>query len=196
MIAPQVEVVEIIRRERPYTLRMPFRFGVTTATHGRQAMIGVRIRLTDGREGFGYAAEALGAKWFDKNPALTDADNHHQLRRAPSNWPAMPIWLPARRRLLICSPTIIAPISRLVASRTAPRVASYGPALLDRAVLDALCRLLGASFLPERSRAICPASGPTPSCRNSTASISTPISRALSLPPASTCATRLAWSIH
>jgi len=30
-----------------------------------------RLRLDDGREGDGYAAEALGAKWFDKNPTLT-----------------------------------------------------------------------------------------------------------------------------
>ena len=33
----------------------------------------VRIRLADGREGWGVAAESLAAKWFDKDPALSDA---------------------------------------------------------------------------------------------------------------------------
>ena len=51
-------------------------------TEGRQAIARVRIRLEDGREAEGFAAEALGAKWFDKNPTLSDAQNLHQLRRA------------------------------------------------------------------------------------------------------------------
>ena len=75
MTAPAVKVVGVSAYERPTKMRMPFRFGVTTATHGRQAFVEARIRLADGREGSGYAAEALGAKWFDKNLALTDAQN-------------------------------------------------------------------------------------------------------------------------
>lgn len=146
MIAPQVEVVEIIRRERPYTLRMPFRFGVTTATHGRQAMIGVRIRMADGREGFGYAAEALGAKWFDKNPALTDADNHHQLRRALELAGNAYMAAGPAAAFDLFADNYRAHIDACGVEGLPPLVASYGPALLDRAVLDALCRLLGASF--------------------------------------------------
>ena len=61
---------------------MPFRFGAVTVTHGLQAFVRVRVRLDDGREGLGYAAEALGAKWFDKNPALTDEQNVDQLRKS------------------------------------------------------------------------------------------------------------------
>lgn len=146
MNAPRAEIVEIIRRERPYKLRMPFRFGVMTATHGRQAVIAVRIRLGDGREGVGYAAEALGAKWFDKNPALSDDQNHHQLRKAielagevyMAAGPATPFDLFAenyRSHIDACAALDLNPL-----------VASYGPALLDRAVLDALCRILGISF--------------------------------------------------
>ena len=82
MSGVRVEVLAIDRYERPYRLRMPFRFGVTTATHGRQTIVRARIRLADGRETEGFSAEALGAKWFDKNLALTDAQNHHQLRKA------------------------------------------------------------------------------------------------------------------
>lgn len=146
MTAPRLTVVEITRRERPCKLRMPFRFGVMTATHGRQAVIAVRIRLDDGREGIGYAAEALGAKWFDKNPALSDDDNHHQLRKAIelageaylSAGPSTAFGLFAdcyRSHLHICAAIDLNPL-----------VACYGPALIDRAVFDALCRIHGASF--------------------------------------------------
>src|SRR6476661_11029040 len=80
--SPRLRVIDIALFEQPFRLRMPFRFGVITVTHGQQAIARVRIRLDDGREGDGFAAEALGAKWFDKNPALTDEQNIEQLRKA------------------------------------------------------------------------------------------------------------------
>ncbi|MGN6583482.1 MAG: hypothetical protein ACTHJV_07245, partial [Rhizobiaceae bacterium] len=82
MTPPRVKLLAITLRERSTRMRMPFRFGVTTATHGRQAIAAIRLRLEGGQEGVGYAAEALGAKWFDKNLDLTDQQNHHQLRKS------------------------------------------------------------------------------------------------------------------
>lgn len=146
MSAPRLKVLEVASHERPTKLRMPFRFGVTTATHGRQAIVSARIRLDDGREAEGFAAEALGAKWFDKNLKLSDAENHHQLRKS--------LELAASAYRASASATAF----RLFADRYAeqaaecaalglnPLIAAYGPALLDRAVLDALCRAAGLSF--------------------------------------------------
>ncbi|MFM7609368.1 MAG: mandelate racemase, partial [Alphaproteobacteria bacterium] len=74
--------VETEKFEWRFSLRMPFRFGVITVRDGIQAVVRVRIRDATGREGFGLAAETLAAKWFDKDAALSDADNQHQLRRA------------------------------------------------------------------------------------------------------------------
>src|SRR5690606_38524940 len=82
MTAPRLKVLDVTCFERPYRLRIPFRFGVKTATGGRQAIVSARIRLEDGREAIGWSAEALSAKWFDKNLGLTDDQNHHQLRRS------------------------------------------------------------------------------------------------------------------
>jgi len=79
---PKVQVLGVEAFEQPFRLRMPFRFGVITLTEGRQAFVRVHLRLDDGREGFGYAAEMLAAKWFDKNPELSDAENHDQLRKS------------------------------------------------------------------------------------------------------------------
>ena len=68
--------------ERPVRLRMPFRFGVVTLTEAPQAFVRARIRLENGTEAEGAAAELLAPKWFDKNPALSNEDNFEQLRNS------------------------------------------------------------------------------------------------------------------
>jgi len=115
-------------------------------THGLQAVVRVRIRTEDGREATGFAAEALAAKWFDKDLALTDAQNHDQLRLA--------LRIAADGYLAAGANTAFGHYADHYRTQIAegakhglnPLVASYGPALLDRAVLDGLCRALGVSF--------------------------------------------------
>src|SRR6185503_9001124 len=73
-------VKEILFFERDVKLRLPFRFGVVTMREAPQAFVRARIRLEDGREAWGAAAELLAPKWFGKNPALSNEDNFEQLR--------------------------------------------------------------------------------------------------------------------
>ena len=61
---------------------MPFRFGVVTLTAAPQAFVRARIRLDDGTQAEGMAAELMAPKWFDKNPELSNEDNFEQLRNA------------------------------------------------------------------------------------------------------------------
>ena len=112
---------------------MPFRFGVITLTESPQAFLRARIRMPDGSESEGAAAELLAPKWFDKNPALSNADNYDQLRASVSA---------ARERYLSHG----AITAWAHSSPAKGLVENYGPALIDRAVLDALCRGLGISF--------------------------------------------------
>ena len=79
--AVKLKVASLELFERDVRLRMPFRFGVVTLTESPQAFVRARIRIEDGREAEGAAAELLAPKWFDKDPALTNADNVEQLRR-------------------------------------------------------------------------------------------------------------------
>src|SRR5471032_1074796 len=78
--APLFTVREVRLYERDVHLRMPFRFGVVTLTEAPQCFVSVRIELADGRSQWGAAAEMLAPKWFDKNLALSNADNFDQLR--------------------------------------------------------------------------------------------------------------------
>lgn len=144
--APRLRVKDVEFFEWPYTLRLPFRFGVITVTHGRQVIARARIELEDGRSGWGVAAEALGAKWFDKNPAVSDDDNLDQLRLA----------LEIARDFYLAHGLDTAfghfaaayrpQIDKGAQHRLNPLVASYGPAMLDRCVIDALGKITGRSF--------------------------------------------------
>ncbi len=133
MSAPRFRIVSIELLERDVRLRMPFRFGVVTLTESPQAFVRASIRLEDGTEAEGAAAELLAPKWFDKNPALSNEDNFEQLRNSLRS---------ARQRYLENG-------TRSAWAHSSPAkglVENYGPALVDRALLDALCRALGVSF--------------------------------------------------
>jgi L-alanine-DL-glutamate epimerase-like enolase superfamily enzyme len=144
--APLLRIRDIEFYEWPYTLRLPFRFGVITVTHGRQVVTRARIELPDGRSAWGYAAEALGAKWFDKNPDISDDDNLDQLRLA--------LEIAARHYQAHDAMTAFGHFATAyqpqlddgARHRLPPLVASYGPAMLDRCVIDALGKILGLSF--------------------------------------------------
>lgn len=146
MSAPRLRLIEIERREVPYRLRMPFRFGVTTATQGLQAFVRARIRLEDGTEATGYSAEAVGAKWFDKNLALSDADNHDQLRKSLELAAAAYLAAGPATPFGLFADHYDAHVEACAALGLNPLIASYGQSLSDRAILDAVCRAHDASF--------------------------------------------------
>ena len=146
MSAAQFRIVDIEFRERPVRLRLPFRFGVVTLTHAPQAFAFARIELADGRTALGGAAEMLAPKWFDKNLALSNEQNFDQLRLALSL--ARNLYLDGQSRTAFghFAAHYAAQIAAGGRHALNPLVAGYGPALIDRAVLDALCRALGISF--------------------------------------------------
>jgi hypothetical protein len=156
-----IESIDIL--ERDVRLRMPFRFGVVTLTEAPQAFARVRIRLPDGRVSEGAAAELLAPKWFDKNPALTNEDNFDQLRTS--------IGIARKLYLSGDEATPFGHFTRHYQEHIRQAgernlnslVANYGPALLDKAVLDALCRALGRSF-HDVIRHNLVGIGPTPLC--------------------------------
>jgi hypothetical protein len=140
----RLEAVECF--ERDVKLRLPFRFGVITVTRSTQAVIRATIALEDGRTSVGVAAEMLAAKWFDKSPAFGDAQNLDQLRQS------LGLAIDLYRAQAWSTPFgLYAGAYAEQQTRGAdlglvPLVACYGPALLDRAILDALGRVEGLSF--------------------------------------------------
>jgi hypothetical protein len=145
--APVFTVREVCLYEREVRLRLPFRFGVVTLTEAPQVFVRARIELLDGSSHWGAAAELLAPKWFDKNLALSNEENFDQLRLALVL--ATDAYAePARPRTAFGH--FAAHYDQQIAGGAAcgldPLVASFGPAQIDRAVLDAICRSAGYSF--------------------------------------------------
>ena len=142
----KVKLEEVECYERPMKMRLAFRFGVITVTEGVQAVIRARISFADRRTSQGVAAEALAAKWFEKDPRFTDAQNLEQLRQslaiAIDHYIAHGLDTPFG----LFAGTYLAQQQRGGALGLNPLVASYGPALLDRAILDAVGKATGQSF--------------------------------------------------
>jgi hypothetical protein len=140
-------ILDIKLFERGVVLRLPFRFGVVTLTACPQAFAKVRIRTENGREEAGAAAELLAPKWFDKNLALSNDDNFDQLRAS--------LQLAREAYLSDQSPRsafghfaahTLNQIDAAAARGLNSLIAGFGPALLDRGILDALCRACDISF--------------------------------------------------
>ena len=145
MSPPKLKLIAADFFERPVTLRLPFRFGVVTLTQAPQVFVRARIKLADGREGDGVSAELLAPKWFDKSPALTNEENFHQLRVSLAM---------AKLALLAVGPDTPFGLSAAIDEelhKSCGRVhlngliASFGLALIDRAIIDALGRLENTS---------------------------------------------------
>ena len=142
----EFRVVAVDLFERDVRLRMPFRFGVVTLTAAPQAFVRATIRFADGREATGAAAELLAPKWFDKDPALTNDDNFDQLRRAVHL--ARTAYLAGESASAVghFATHHLGHAARCAEQRLNGLVACFGPALVDRALVDALCRARGVSF--------------------------------------------------
>jgi hypothetical protein len=147
MVEAAFTIREIELYERPVVLRLPFRFGVVTLTECPQAFVRARIEFADGQSGWGAAAEMMAPKWFDKNLDLSNEDNFNQLREVlrlaraaylSDGTPAQASGHFARH--------YDSHLRAATARGFNPLLANYGPALIDRAVLDALCRGRGVGF--------------------------------------------------
>jgi hypothetical protein len=134
----RLEAVECF--ERDVKLRLPFRFGVITMTRSTQAVIRATVALEDGRISVGVAAETLAAKWFDKSPAFSDAQNLDQLRQSLGLAADLYRTLGWSTPFGLYAGAYAQQQVRGADLGLVPLVASYGPALLDRAILDALGR--------------------------------------------------------
>ena len=132
--------------EREVRLRLPFRFGAATLTQVPQAFVRATIELEDGRAGTGGAAEMLAPKWFDKRPELSNEDTVAQLRASLALARESYLGGPANTAFGHSIDNYAPQIAMGALQGMNSLVACFGPALIDRAVLDALCRTLGISF--------------------------------------------------
>ncbi|MBI1205623.1 MAG: mandelate racemase [Rhodopseudomonas sp.] len=141
MDASRLRLVAVDGFERAVALRLPFRFGVVTLREAPQLFLRVRIRLQDGREGDGVSAELLVPKWFDKQPALSNEDNFDQLRRSVALAKQAMIDAGEHTAFGLSAAVHAAHHAACAAEGLNGLVASFGTALIERAIIDALGRI-------------------------------------------------------
>jgi hypothetical protein len=141
-----IEAIDFL--ERPVRFRLPLRCGAATLAEAPQAFARATIRLAGAKHlAMGAAAEMMIPKCLDKDPVLSDRGNIDQLRR--SLLLARDAYLADRKPATAYEHHVRHYRNGLAArveTGLVPLAASYGPALVDRALLDALARALGVSF--------------------------------------------------
>jgi hypothetical protein len=143
-MAPRFRIRAIDWFERPVAFRHPFRFGAVTVTAASQLFLFAEIETGDGRRSLGATAELMVPKWFNKDPALTPQQTVEQLRRALVI--ARDLYLArdgedtAFGHHAACHDAALAACAREGIPALA---AAFGPAEIDKAILDALLRAYG-----------------------------------------------------
>jgi hypothetical protein len=122
-MAPRLKLRDIAFFERPVQFARPFRFGAITLHATPQLFVRVEIEVEGRGTAVGASAELLVPKWFDKRPELSPAqtvDGH--------------------------ASCIGAQIATCAKKNIPPLAAAYGPAEIDKAVLDAVLRAVETNF--------------------------------------------------
>ena len=139
-------------RVRPVQLRLPFRFGANTLTACPQLFVRVDVEVPGQGSAHGFAAELMVPKWFDKRAGFTPDDNIAQLGLAAKHaalaylddTPTTAFGLFARHYAVLMAQGRADGMTELTAA--------FGQAVLDKAVLDGLCRALDVSFFEAARR--------------------------------------------
>lgn len=133
--------------ERPVMFARPFRFGAVVISATPQVFVRVEIEVEGKGTATGASAEFLVAKWFDKRPHLSPEETVTELRRS----------LRIARELYLShsgfetafglhAAIIGAQVEACAREDIPPLAAAYGPAEIDKAILDALLRCAGTNF--------------------------------------------------
>jgi hypothetical protein len=146
-MAPRLRLRDIAFFERPVHFARPFRFGAVTVNATPQVFVRVEIEVEGKGTAVGASAELLIPKWFDKRPELSPAQTVDELRRALAI--ARGLYL-ARTEFLTAFDLHASCIGAQVATCAKKNIpslaAAFGPAEIDKAVLDALLRAVEINF--------------------------------------------------
>jgi len=146
-MAPRLKLRDIAFFERPVQFARPFRFGAITLHATPQLFVRVEIEVEGRGTAVGASAELLVPKWFDKRPELSPAQTVDGLRRsleiARGLYLARTGYLTAFDLHASC---IGAQIATCAKKNIPPLAAAYGPAEIDKAVLDAVLCAVETNF--------------------------------------------------
>jgi len=143
----RLAVRDIALFERPVRFARPFRFGAVVVEAASQVFVRAEIEIEGKGRSVGASAEMMVPKWFDKRASLSPEQTVDELRRS----------LVTASQLYLTSSgfdtafghhasRIAMQIEACAKEDIPPLAAIFGPAEINKAVLDALLRGAGANF--------------------------------------------------
>jgi len=135
----------VIRRR--IQTRLPFKFGVQVLRSVPLAELRIEVETNDGRRGIGRASDLLVPKWFEKNPDTTPEADSEALEASIERAAEI-----ARAATDAAGPHSVFDIAEIARfERVGSRdhldadvlVRGFGVAMVERALIDAACRLAG-----------------------------------------------------
>ena len=145
-----LRIVDHRFHHRPVRTRLPFKFGVQVLREVPLSELEITVETAEGTRAVGRAGDLLVPKWFEKNPDSTPEQDSNDL--AESVDAAISL---ARELTSTAGPHPVFDIAEVVRfERVGPRdhrdtdvlVRGFGAAMVERALIDAACRVAGVSF--------------------------------------------------
>lgn len=143
---PRLAIRSIAFAERRVPYVTPFRFGAVTVSEAWQLFVHVEIEVEGKGTSRGASAELMVPKWFNKDPKLTADETVEQLRQSVEM--ARTIYRAQRgyeTAFGLHAAYIGAQRTACAEAGIPALAAAFGPAEIDKAVLDALLRAENAN---------------------------------------------------
>lgn len=146
-MSPRLKLRDIAFFERPTQFARPFRFGAITINATPQLFVRVEIEVEGRGVAVGASAELLVPKWFDKRPELSPAQTVDGLRRSLEIARGLYLARTGYQTAFDLHAACIGAQIATCAKKNIPALAAaYGPAEIDKAILDALLRGVETNF--------------------------------------------------
>lgn len=140
---PTVTVREVHFNVLPMQTRFPFQYGIASMTALPHLFVSIQAEI-DGKQAVGIASEGLPPKWFTKNPGTTFEEDLPAMLDTIRNAAGIAVSIGTRDSVFDWWMDLYAEQMRWACDRGIPGLlANLGVSLMERALLDALCRHLG-----------------------------------------------------
>ncbi|HUG90938.1 MAG TPA: hypothetical protein VML55_08900, partial [Planctomycetaceae bacterium] len=127
------------------TTRLPFKYGIATMTRAPQAFVRMVVEV-DGREVTGVAADLLPPKWFTKVPDTPLEDEIAEMLSVIEHAVAASQGLAAQTAFDVCWQLRQRQEAWGRAQNLPPLLSNFGTTLVERAVIEAVCKAHGTTF--------------------------------------------------
>lgn len=139
---------EVVLGLRDSVTRVPFRYGKACLTECPQAVVEVAVEFVPSTLVRGYSGDCLPPLWFDKSPEKSYEQQLDEMQQAIGI--AARCYLQefrsSRRFFSGWYDAHQAAVSQATGAGLPELLASFGSSFLERAILDAVCRLCGLPF--------------------------------------------------